>query len=78
MITNGKKILIYFASVTRVSDLSDELQDTPSVDTLFSRLYLIPFFPRIVWIDELHDLIKGFFFYKGRHGNRKSTFFQLS
>ena len=38
----------------------------------------IPFFPGIVWIDKLHDLMKGFFSYKGCHGNRKNTFFQLS
>ena len=37
-------------------------------------LYLIPFFSRIVWIDKLHDLMKGFFPYKGCHGYRKNIF----
>ena len=86
MITNGnkdkkknkKKTLIHFESVTRVSDLSDELQHTNLSRFFFRRLYLIPFFPRIVWIDKLYDLTRGFFSYKGCHGNKKNTFFQLS
>ena len=65
-------------SVSRVSDLSDRLQDTSLWKFFFSRLYLLPLFPKIVWIDKLHDLTKGFSSYKGCHGNRKNIFFQLS
>ena len=46
--------------------------DFSSVDFI----YLIQFFSRIVWIDKLHNLMKGFD--KCCHRNMKNTFFQLS
>ena len=48
--------------------------DFSSVDFI----YLIPFALRLVWINKLHDLMKGFFPHNCCHGNRKKTFFQLS
>ena len=41
-------------------------------------IHLIPFFPRIVWITKLHNLMKRFFSNKGYHGSRKKTFSRLS
>ena len=41
--------------------------DFSSVDFI----YLIPIFSRIVWIDKMHDLMKGLFLNKGCDGNRK-------
>ena len=74
-----KKKKIHFESATRVSDFSDGLQDIP-LTVFICKLYLSDsiFFPRIVWTDKLHDLMKVFFSYKGCHGNRKNIFFQLS
>ena len=41
-------------------------------------IYVILLFSRIVWIDKLYDLIKGFFPNKGWYRNKKNTFSQLS
>ena len=71
--------MIHFDPVTRVSDLSDGLQDTPLHRFFFSRLiYMIPFVSRIVWIDKLHNLMKRFSPNNGCHGNKKKISFNLS
>ena len=70
---------MHFDRITRVSDLSDGLQDTPLRQFYFSRLYLSDcIFSKIVWTYKLHDLMKIFFPKKCFHGNRRKTFFQLS
>ena len=60
-----QKKVIHLESVARISDLSDGLHlcdDLSSVDFIGFQ-----FFPSIAWTDKLHDLMKGFFSYKGCH-----------
>ena len=80
MATNGSKnpknlFLMHFVSITRVSDLSDGVQDTPLRRFFFSSLYLSDC---IFFKDILDDLMRTFFLNKCCDGNRKKTFFQLS
>ena len=51
---------------------------TPLWRFFLSSLYLIPFLPRIVWIDELHDLMKWFSLTKVAMEIRKIHFFSYS